>query len=57
MKISKILLVVCLIFAVVGFADIGNSMVSGFCRAIGAVFFILTFATRVIEKAEAEEAK
>ena len=56
-KLSRIFLVVCLVFAVVGFSDIGSSIFSGFCRAMGAVFFILTFITRVIEIAEAEEAK
>ena len=55
-KLSKIFLVACLIVATVGFSDLGNAMFSGFCRAIGAVLFILTFITRIIENAEAEEA-
>ena len=55
-KLSNILLVVCLLGFVVGLADVGGAIFSGFCRAIGAVFFILTFISRVIEKAEAEAA-
>ncbi len=49
----KILVVVCLAGLTLGFCDVGNAMVSGFCRAMGAVFFILAFITKVIEKAEA----
>jgi hypothetical protein len=35
----------------------GSSIFSGFARAIGAVFFILAFITKMIEKAEAEDPK
>lgn len=49
----KILVVVCLTGLVLGLCDVGNAMVSGLCRAIGAVFFILAFITKVIQKAEA----
>jgi hypothetical protein len=49
----KILVVVCLTCLALGLGDIGNSMVSGLCRAMGAVFFILAFITKMIQKAEA----
>ena len=48
----KILTVIALVGLVVGLSDIGDSMFSGFCRAFGAVFFILAFITRTIDKAE-----
>lgn len=54
MKLFNILVLVCLVFAALGFSDVGSSIFSGFCRAMGAVFFILAFITRVIEKAEAD---
>ena len=57
MKLSKILLVACLVFAVLGFCDVGNAMMSGFCRAMAAVLFILTFITRMFEGLEAMEPK
>jgi hypothetical protein len=53
-KLSNILLLVCLVAGALGFSDVGSNIFSGFCRAMGAVFFILAFITRVIEKAEAE---
>jgi hypothetical protein len=54
-KLSNIMLAVCVVAAILGFSDIGSSIFSGFCRAMAAVFFILAFITRVIEKAEAEK--
>lgn len=54
--LSKILLAVCILGLVLGLADVGNAMFSGLARAIGAVFFILFFITRVLEIASAEEA-
>lgn len=54
-KLSNLLLIVCLIALALGFSDVGNAIFSGFSRAMGAVFFILAFITRIMEKAEAEE--
>lgn len=48
----KILAVLALICLALGLGDIGNGMISGFCRALGAVFFILAFITNVVHKAE-----
>jgi hypothetical protein len=55
MKLFNILLAACVVFLVLGLADVGNAMVSGFCRAMGAVLFIVTFVTRVVQKAEATQ--
>jgi len=54
--VFRILLTVSIISLVLGFIGLGNGMAVGFCRAIGAVFFCLAFITKVIEKAETEEA-
>jgi hypothetical protein len=51
--IFKILAVLSITCLAIGMSDVGNNMVSGFCRAIGSVFFILAFITKVIQKAEA----
>ena len=53
--VFKILLTICIVGFALGFSGLGNDMFAGFCRAMGAVFFILSFITKVIEKAEAEE--
>lgn len=53
-KTSNILAAVCLILLVLGFSGLGPDVFMGFLRAIGAVFFILAFVTRVVEKAESE---
>ncbi len=53
--LSKILLAVCLLGFLLGLGDFGNSMFSGVARALGAVFFILFFITRLFEIAEAAE--
>jgi hypothetical protein len=53
-KTSNILAAVCLILLAFGFSGLGPGVFAGFCRALGAVFFILAFVTRVIEKAESE---
>lgn len=54
MKLSIILAVASVIGLAVGLSDVGSPIFSGFCRAFGAIFFILAFITRLIEKAEAE---
>jgi hypothetical protein len=51
---TKILLVICLLGFVLGLADVGDSVFSGMARALGAVFFILTFLSRAFEKMESE---
>ncbi len=52
-RLSNLLLAVCILGVILGLAGVINDMVSGFALAIGAVMFILSFNTRVIEKAEA----
>jgi len=54
MKLSIILAVAAVIGIAVGLTDLGSAIFSGFCRAFGAIFFILAFITRVAEKVEAE---
>jgi uncharacterized membrane protein YadS len=51
---TKVLLAICLLGFALGFADIGNSMFSGVARALGAVFFILTFLCFLFDKMEAQ---
>ncbi len=48
----KILATVSIVGLVLGLSDVGDSMFSGFCRAFGAIFFILAFITKTIDKAE-----
>ena len=48
----KILVALTLIFLALGLSDIANAMISGFCRALGSVFFILAFITKLVHKAE-----
>ena len=50
-KYCKWFLLVSLLGLAAGFADVGGSMVSGFARAMGAVFFILFFVTNVVSAA------
>lgn len=51
-NLFKILAFVAVAGLVVGLLNVGNDMFSGFCRAFGAVFFILAFITKAIDKAE-----
>lgn len=51
-KLFKILAFVSVASFVIGLSNVGGGMVSGFCRALGAVFFILAFITKTIDKAE-----
>jgi hypothetical protein len=51
-KLFKILAVVSVAGLVLGLSNVGDEMFSGFCRAFGAVFFILAFITKTIDKAE-----
>jgi hypothetical protein len=51
---TKILLVICLLGFALGLADFGDSAFSGLARALGAVFFVLTFLCRAFEKMESE---
>jgi hypothetical protein len=46
---SKLLLVICVLGLLLGLGDVGNPMFSGLARAVGAVFFILFFVTRMID--------
>jgi len=50
----KILLVLAVAGLGLGLSDVGNAMFSGFCRAFGAISFILAFITKTIDKAEHE---
>ena len=52
MKPSNIFAAFAVVAVVPGLADIGGATTSGFLRAIGAIFFIAAFITRLIEKAE-----
>jgi hypothetical protein len=51
---SKVLLVISLTGFVLGLSNLGPPMFSGLARAIGAIFFILVYITRVFELIEAE---
>jgi hypothetical protein len=48
----KILAVLSVVGLALGLGNVGNEMVSGLCRAFGAVFFILAFITKSLDKAE-----
>jgi hypothetical protein len=52
--LTKILLVVSIIGFALGLANVGGSAFSGLARALGAVFFVLTFLCRAFERMEAE---
>jgi hypothetical protein len=56
-KLSSILFLMAVAGLVIGLSDLGGSIFSGLARAIGAVFFILAFIAKMIEKAESEEPK
>src|SRR5262249_41623965 len=47
--LSKLLLFICVLGLVLGISDVGSPMFSGLARAIGAVFFILFFITRMLD--------
>lgn len=51
-KLSNILLALCIIAILLGLSGVGNEMVTGFSLAMGSIMFILTFITRMIDKAE-----
>jgi|HubBroStandDraft_6_1064221.scaffolds.fasta_scaffold1306270_1 hypothetical protein len=48
----KILATAAVAGLLLGVLDVGNDAFSGLCRAFGAVFFILAFITKAIDKAE-----
>lgn len=52
----KVLMALTVIGLALGFSDVGSGMFSGFCRALGAVFFALAFITRLVHNAETEAA-
>jgi hypothetical protein len=52
MKPSNVFAVIAIATVIPGLADIGSATTSGFLRAIGAIFFIVAFITRLVEKAE-----
>ncbi len=54
-RLSSILFIISLISLAIGLSDVGSNIFSGLSRAMGAVFFVLAFITRVIEKAEDEQ--
>jgi hypothetical protein len=43
MKVSTILLVLCIVGLVLGLTEVGGPSVSGLSRALGATFFVLFF--------------
>jgi hypothetical protein len=55
MKPHHIFSTACIICLALGLADVGNAMVSGLFRALGAVLFILSFITKVVHEAEATQ--
>ena len=56
-NLPNVFLAVCLISWVIGITGLAGFLYSGFFVAIGGVFFVLMFATHVVEKANEEEAK
>jgi hypothetical protein len=54
-KLSSFLFIISLVSLAVGISGVGGNMFSGLIRAMGAVLFVVTYVTRVMEKAEAEE--
>jgi hypothetical protein len=52
-KLYSTLVIVALTGLLLGVANVGGEMLSGFCRAFGAVFFIVAFLVRLVDKAEA----
>jgi hypothetical protein len=55
MKISRVFLVASLICLAVGLSQLAGEIFTGFGLAMGGVFFILAYITRVIAKAEATQ--
>jgi hypothetical protein len=55
MKLSRVFFVGSLAFLAVGVSQLAGEIGTGFCLAMGGVFFILAFITRVIAKAEATQ--
>jgi hypothetical protein len=53
MKLSRILFVFCLLGWLLGLTGVTGEMLTGFCLAMGSVFFVLAYITRAIAKAEA----
>ncbi|EEF59831.1 hypothetical protein [Pedosphaera parvula] len=43
MKLSTMLLLLCIVGLVLGLADVGSPALSGVSRALGATFFVLFF--------------
>jgi len=54
-RLSSILFIISLTSLVIGLSDVGSNEFSGLSRAMGAVFFILAYIRRAIEKAESME--
>ena len=54
-KLSSILFIISLISLAIGLSDVGSNEFSGLSRAMGAVFFILAYIRRAMEKAESME--
>lgn len=53
---KALFLYICILGLVVGISNLGGSEVSGLARAIGAVFFILFFITRMFKLFGEEDA-
>ena len=54
-RLSTLLFIISLISLATGLTNAGSSEFSGLCRAMGAVFFILAYIRRAMEKAESME--
>lgn len=54
MKKSRIFLTLCILTGVVGLTPAGGDVCYGILRPVSAVFFILAFASGVLEAAEAD---
>ena len=52
-KLFRTLVIVSTTGLLLGVANVGGEMLSGFFRAFGAVFFIVAFLLRLLDKAEA----
>jgi hypothetical protein len=53
MKSSRVFLVASLVCLAVGLSQAVGDIMTGFALAMGGVFFILAFLTRLVAKAEA----
>lgn len=53
-KAVKVLLIISVICAAVGFIGTGNPMADGLAKALGGVFFILAYIAGIVHAAEVD---